>query len=127
MFWLSQVSPIATVPSCMSFCSLGTTMETVGIVLNPTSVVGKAEKGWLSAGRRWLLAGASLACQFTAGLCLRIYWFWPGTVVALSPVNPTEGRLSEKVVKVRPLAISSAARFGVEKGTFVGVVSPTTA
>ena len=64
--------------------------ETVGIEENPTSVVGKAVNGWFWLWLIWWLAGASTDCQFTAGLCLRTYWFWPGTVVNESPMNPTD-------------------------------------
>ncbi len=53
------------VPSCMSFCWLGTTKETVG---NLVKSAGKLVNGMLSAAG---IALAEAPCQSDQGLCLR--------------------------------------------------------
>src|SRR5215469_702728 len=87
------------VPSCMSSLRLGTTKEMTG---NVVKSVGKLVKGSL------LFVGTLE--KFTQGLCFRAY------APDVQTVDPTDGKSSEKPVKVLPAAISSLPRFAVENG-----------
>src|SRR5262249_36506006 len=98
----------------MSLSWSGMTKETVGRF---SKSPGKAVNGRLTLAGRWLRPAPR---QSTHGACLR------KEAPAESPVNPANGKPSEKPTKLRPRARSAVPRLGLVKvvGGLASEVTP---